>query len=193
MLYGSKTERSRCSPDFQGVLWLQHQVCNPEGQKYMFKSTSTEQRLSTPTLWYCLGKSLSITDNVTAHLRPQRLHCKQQNSSQHIMVNMLRGALIWQNEGRNSRTTTLVEEQLQPQKLRSLPSTSATFLENVKRCHYHVCNRKSALLPDPPSMIPAEFGWEADIENKTLLAQSLPYATALAPDYILRLIRCSCH
>ena len=94
------------------------------------------------------GKSLSLIGNVTAHLRPQRLHCKQQNSSQHIMVNMLRGALIWQNEGRNSRTTTLVEEQLQPQKLRSLPSTSATFLENVKRCHYHVCNRKSALLPD---------------------------------------------
>ena len=139
------------------------------------------------------GKSLSLIGNVTAHLRPQRLHCKQQNSSQHIMVNMLRGALIWQNEGRNSRTTTLVEEQLQPQKLRSLPSTSAAFLENVKRCHYHVCNRKSALLPDPLSMIPAEFGWEADIENKTLLAQSLPYATALAPDYILRLNRCSCH
>ena len=31
---------------------------------------------------------------------------------------------------------------------------------------------------------PAELGWEADIE-KTLLAQSFPDATALAPDYIL--------
>ena len=66
------------------------------------------------------GKSLSLIGNVTAHLRPQRLHCKQHNSSQHIMVNMLRGALIWQNEGRNSRTTTLVEEQT------SAPKTSFT-------------------------------------------------------------------
>ena len=46
--------KSRCSPDFQGVLRLQHQVCSPGGQKYLFKSTSTEQRLSTPTPWYCL-------------------------------------------------------------------------------------------------------------------------------------------
>ena len=56
-----------------------------------------------------------------------------------------------------------------------------------------MCNWKSALLPDPPWMSPAEFGWEADVENKTLLAQSLPYATELALDYILRLIRYFCH
>ena len=78
-------------------------------------------------------------------------------------------------------------------KLRSPQPTSATFLENVKRFHYQVCNWKPPLLLEPPSISPAEFGWEADIENKTLLARSLPDATALAPDYILRLIRCSCH
>ena len=60
------------------------------------------------------GKSLSLMGNVTAHLCPLTLHCKQQNSSQHIMVNMLRGALHLQNEGRKSRPTKLVEEQLQP-------------------------------------------------------------------------------
>ena len=60
------------------------------------------------------GKSLSLMGNVTAHLRPPTLHHKQQNSSQHIMVNMLRGALHLQNEGRKSRPTKLVEEQLQP-------------------------------------------------------------------------------
>ena len=54
MLCGSKIGWSRCSPDFQGVLRLQHQVCSPGGQKYLFKSTSTEQRLSTPTPWYFL-------------------------------------------------------------------------------------------------------------------------------------------
>ena len=265
MLCGSKTGRSRCSPDFQGVLRLQHHVCSPGGQKYLFKSTSTEQRLSTPTPWYCLvsdqnqdateahfwghlggsiiltprhttslidtdwtrphsttisegqinpklelascheepvivitqqavmvtchndiwwcgclfppelaspmcmvspdwqqassdiaettariediardlpaihalsgcdtvvatysigeltaikavkrGKSLSLMGYVTAHLRLPTLHRKQQNSSQHIMLNMLRGALHLQNEGRKSRPTKLVEEQLRP-------------------------------------------------------------------------------
>ena len=49
------------------------------------------------------------------------------------------------------------------------------------------------IVPDPALMSPAEFGWDADIENKTLLARSLPDATGLAPDYILRPIRCSCH
>ena len=266
MLCGSKTERSRCSPDFQGVLRLQRKVCSPGGQKHLFKSTSTEQRLSTPTPWCCLvsdqnqdvteqahfwghlggsiiltprhttssidtdwtrpqsttisegqfypkldlaschkeadivitqqavvatchnaiwwcgclfppglaspmymvspdwqqastdiaettarieniardlpaihalsgcdtvattysigeltaikavkrGEPLSLMGNVTVHLRTPTLHRKQQNSSQHIMVNMLRGALHLQNEGRTSRPTKLVEEQLQP-------------------------------------------------------------------------------
>ena len=42
------------------------------------------------------------------------LHRKQQNSSQHVMVNMLRGTLQWQNVGRKSGPTKLVEEELQP-------------------------------------------------------------------------------
>ena len=60
------------------------------------------------------GKSLSLMGNVTAHLCPPTLHRKQQNSSQHIMVNMLRGALHLQDEGRKCRPTKLVEEKLQP-------------------------------------------------------------------------------
>ena len=78
-------------------------------------------------------------------------------------------------------------------KLCSPPPTLATFSENAKRCLYQVCNWKSVLLPDPPWMSPAEFGWEADIGNKTLLTQSLPYATEQALDYTLRLIQYSCH
>ena len=60
------------------------------------------------------GKSLSLMGSVTAHLRPATLHRKQQNWSQHIMVNMLRRALQWQDVGRKSWPTKLVEEQLQP-------------------------------------------------------------------------------
>ena len=120
------------------------------------------------------------------------LHHKQQNSSQRVMANMLREAQ-WQTLGRKSGPTKLVEEQFQPNKFGSLPTTSAAFLENVKCYHYQVCNWKSALLPHPPSTCPTEFGWKADIENKTLLARDLPDATALAPDYILKLIRCFCH
>ena len=130
--------------------------------------------------------------NVTAHLCPPTLHRKQQNSSQHIMVNMLRGHYIYRMKAENLGLQTC-GGTASAHKLRSPPPTSATFLENVKRCHYRVHNWKSALLPDPPSVSPAELGWEADRENKTLLAQSLPDATALAPDYILKLIWCSCH
>ena len=76
----------------------------------------------------------------------------------------------------------------------SLPRTSAAAacLENVKCCHYQV-QQKSTLLPDPPYRSPAAIRWEADKGNKALLARSFPDATALAPDYTLQLIRCSCH
>ena len=67
MLCGGKTERSRCSPDFQGVLQLQHQVCSHGGQKYLFKSTSTEQKLSTPTPWYCLVSDQNQDATEQAH------------------------------------------------------------------------------------------------------------------------------
>ena len=55
-------------PDFQEVLRLQHQVCIPERQKYLFKSTSTEQRLSTPTPWCCLVSDQNQDATEQAHL-----------------------------------------------------------------------------------------------------------------------------
>ena len=67
MLCGSKTGRPRCSPDLQGVLRLQHQVCSPGGEKYLFKCTSIEQRLSTPTPWYCLVSDQNQDATEQAH------------------------------------------------------------------------------------------------------------------------------
>ena len=78
-------------------------------------------------------------------------------------------------------------------KLCSLPPTSEAFLENVKRCHLQVCLWKSAIYPDPPLLDPLDFGWEADHSNKTVEPRTLPDNTALAPDYVLKLIRCMCH
>ena len=137
------------------------------------------------------GKSLSLMGNVTAHLSDIASQatefitaCYGKHVEGSTTMTECRQK-IWAYKTCRGRASA--------PKLRSLPPTSAAFLENVKRCHYQVCNWKSALLPDPPSMSPTEFGWETDIENKTLLARSLPDATALAPDYILKLIRCSCH
>ena len=76
------------------------------------------------------------------------LHHKQQNSSQDVMVNTMRGALQWQNVGRKYGPTKLEEEKLRPPNFVH-PHNISYISSNVKRCHYPVFNWKSALLPDP--------------------------------------------
>ncbi len=47
-------------------------------------------------------------------------------------------------------------------KLKSLPSTSEAFEQNVRRAHFHVSVWKAALEKDPPELAPTNFGWEKD-------------------------------
>ena len=76
-------------------------------------------------------------------------------------------------------------------KLCSLPPTNEAFQENVKRAHYVCCTWKMAL-QDPPIMNPTEYGWVKDDISNSLQPTMLPPATKPAPDYILKLVRCSC-
>ena len=76
-------------------------------------------------------------------------------------------------------------------KLCSLPPTSEVFEENVKRAHFQCAIWRKAL-QEPPNLDPTEYGWFRDEEAKSLQPVTLPLSKPPAPDYILRLVCCSC-
>lgn len=77
-------------------------------------------------------------------------------------------------------------------KLQSLPPTTEAFLENVKRAHLQTCVWKHALDSHPPLLDPKKHGYYVD-SSRSLLPTTVPDEVCLAPDSILRMIRCSCH
>ena len=77
-------------------------------------------------------------------------------------------------------------------KLASLPSTNEAFNENVARAHLQLAVWRNALQPDPPTIDPTAFGWSLAEGYKTLIPTTLPSDTPLAPDDLLKLLRCSC-
>lgn len=77
-------------------------------------------------------------------------------------------------------------------KLQSLPPTSESFSENVKRAHLQTCIWKSALDADPPNLDPTLFGWLKDKTCKVLTPVTLPADKAPAPASVLQMICCGC-
>ena len=77
-------------------------------------------------------------------------------------------------------------------KLPSLPPTNEAFNENVARAHLQVAIWRNALQPDPPAIDPTAYGWSLAEGSKTLNPTTLPSDTPLAPDDLLKLVRCSC-
>ena len=73
-------------------------------------------------------------------------------------------------------------------KLCSLPPTSETFAENVKRTHLQTCVWKQATVLDPPELNPVDYGWVKNEATKSLN----PVNIKLAPPEVLQLIKCSC-
>ena len=67
-----------------------------------------------------------------------------------------------------------------------------SFVENVKRAHHQTAQWKTALTGDPPSIDARNYGYEEDLHNKMLFPLNMSPGTPYAPDYILKLIRCSC-
>ena len=77
-------------------------------------------------------------------------------------------------------------------KLASLSSTNEAFNENVARAHLQLAVWRNALQPYPPAIDPTAFGWSLAEGSKTLIPTTLPSDTPLAPDDLLKLLRCSC-
>ena len=68
---------------------------------------------------------------------------------------------------------------------------TSTFEENVKRAHFQ-CAIWSRALEDPPNLDPTVYGWFKNVETKSLQPVMLPPSRLSAPDYILKLVCCSC-
>lgn len=76
-------------------------------------------------------------------------------------------------------------------KLCSLPPTSEVFEENVKRAHFQCAIWRKAL-QEPPNLDPTTYGWFRDENTKSLQPIMFPTSKSPAPDYILKLVCCSC-
>ena len=76
-------------------------------------------------------------------------------------------------------------------KLCSLPPTTEAFVENVKRAHYQCAIWRRAL-QEPPNLDPTEYGWVKHEETRSLQPVTLPPSKKPAPDYVLKLVCCSC-
>jgi hypothetical protein len=79
-----------------------------------------------------------------------------------------------------------------PQKLCSLDPTNEAFAENVKRAYYQANVWRSLEMQDPPELDPELYRWVKDSTSKPLQRVTLPTGIQLAPDSIMRLIRCGC-
>ena len=77
-------------------------------------------------------------------------------------------------------------------KLASLPPTNEALNYYVARAYLHTAVGRNALQPDPPAIDSTAFGWSLEERSKTLIPTTLPSDTPLAPDYLLKLVRCSC-
>ena len=77
-------------------------------------------------------------------------------------------------------------------KLCSLPPTTEAFIENVKRAHLQTCIWRNALQLNPPDLEPTSFGWVKESGTKSLLPTTVLTNVQLAPNHILKMIRCTC-
>ena len=74
----------------------------------------------------------------------------------------------------------------------SLPPTSESFGENVKRPHLQACVWKQATELDPPELNPVDYGWEKNETTKSLNPVMMPKNIKISPPEVLQLIKRSC-
>ena len=79
-----------------------------------------------------------------------------------------------------------------PTKLCSLPPTSEAFKENVKRAHHQAIMWRSLEDSSLPELHVEKYGWVKDSKLKTLQPVLIPTNVELAPETVMRLIRCGC-
>lgn len=77
-------------------------------------------------------------------------------------------------------------------KLQSLPPTNEAFKENVSRAHLQVAIWKNAIDHNPPNMDPLMYGWTRCVGSTSLTPITVSDNVPIAPDDILKMIKCSC-
>ena len=77
-------------------------------------------------------------------------------------------------------------------KLKSLPPTTEAFQENVARAHFQVAVWRHSLEADPPSLEPTNNGWCKEEGSQLLCPTTVQNDVPLAPEGLLKLIKCSC-
>lgn len=77
-------------------------------------------------------------------------------------------------------------------RLKSLPPTNEAFQENVMRAHLQVAAWRHAKYDRPPAMDHTQYGWMRDELLGQLMPRMVPKGTCLAPDELLRCIKCTC-
>ena len=77
-------------------------------------------------------------------------------------------------------------------KLQSLPPTNEAFAENVARAHLQVAKWKHAIHINQPNIDPLTHGWTRCDGSISLIPTTVPDHVSLAPDDILKKIKCSC-
>ena len=59
--------------------------------------------------------------------------------------------------------------------LKSLPSITEAFIENVKCAHLQVCIWKQVMEPNPPNLDPNLYGWQKGEQSRSLFPCNNPY------------------
>ena len=77
-------------------------------------------------------------------------------------------------------------------RLKSLPPTSESLAENIKRAHIQTYIWKAAMKQYPPRLYPTDFGWSKDEVTTSLSPVATPTNTATVPTKVLQMIRCGC-
>ena len=94
------------------------------------------------------------------------------------------GHKVWKNRvGKSSKSVS---------NLSTLPPTTESFTENVKRAHLQACTWMYALNGDPPVLLPESYGWLRNEATQTLSPVTVPPGVEHAPEDILKLIKCLC-
>ena len=76
--------------------------------------------------------------------------------------------------------------------LSTLPPTTESFSEvKVKRAHLLACTWMNALSSEPPDMPPEGF-WLLQEATQSLSPATVPCGVTMAPDDILKFIKCQC-
>ena len=128
-----------------------------------------------------VGDTSRILSEVTAQATPFILACYGQSKCTSLAGERQK---MWANK--------VYQSVAGAQKRASLPPTNEAFNENVARAHLQLAVWRNALQPYPPAIDPPAFGWSLAEGSKTIIPATLPSDTLLAPDDLLKLLRCSC-